>query len=334
MSWYPRSVRKEIRPGASDPPIEVIGAVLHVAVSNADSLFGWFDGDSGGIESHFYIRYDGIVEQYRDTGREADANYKANSFVERGVRKGYVSIETAGMEHGGWTAAQLSSIKLLLTWLAAEHDFPLQRVKAHTEPGVGYHTMFGAPGPWTPAVGKTCPGPGRVKQFDRVIVPWMREHGTEPRPKPEGGYIVRPGDTLAAIAKRFDTTVGAIAKANGIKDPDVIAVGQRLDLSAPAPKSKPVVLTRPKPRPAPKIPAFPGRDAFVLGKRNRAVTALDKALKAKGFDKHHDGDGYQPGPLFSEYTRQNVAAFQRSRPELAADADGIPGPLTWKALHS
>jgi hypothetical protein len=290
VPWYPRAIKKEIRPGSNDPPIKVIGAVLHVAVSNADSLFSYFNGPSGGIESHYYIRFDGKVEQYRDTGREADANYKANSFVERGVRKGYVSIETAGMEHGGWTAAQLASIKALLTWLAAEHDFPLQRVKAHTEPGVGYHTMFGAPGPWTPAVGKTCPGPGRVKQFERVIEPWLREQKpAAPKPKPDHGC-------------------------------------------------KPVVLTRPapapKPKPAPKIPAFPGAGAFQLGKRSRAVTALGKALKAKGFDKHHDGDGYQPGPLFTECDRKNVAAFQRSRPELAGDADGFPGPLTWKALHS
>lgn len=274
MAWYPRSVRKEIRAGASDPPIKVVGAILHVAVSNADSLFGWFNGPSGGIESHFYIRYDGVVEQYRDTGREADANYKANSFVADGVRYGYVSIETAGMGDGGWTAAQLASIRALLEWLSAEHDFPLRKCTHPKDPGVGYHSMWGSPGAWTPAVGKTCPGPGRIKQFERVLLPWMRAHGAEPRPPVE-----------------------------------------------------------PKPGPA-KAPKFPGVAAFKLGKRNAAVTALGKALKAKGFAKHHDGDGYQPGPTFTEYDRLNVADFQRSRPELAGDPDGYPGPLTWKALHS
>ncbi|RKH11879.1 LysM peptidoglycan-binding domain-containing protein [Corallococcus sp. CA053C] len=39
---------------------------------------------------------------------------------------------------------------------------------------------------------------------------------------------VRSGDTLTAIAKRNDTTVAALAKANNIKDPDRIRAGQTL----------------------------------------------------------------------------------------------------------
>ena len=41
-------------------------------------------------------------------------------------------------------------------------------------------------------------------------------------------YIVRPGDTLSAIAARHGTTVSAIASANGIADPDRIRIGQLL----------------------------------------------------------------------------------------------------------
>jgi LysM repeat protein len=41
-------------------------------------------------------------------------------------------------------------------------------------------------------------------------------------------YTVRRGDTLAAIARRFRTTVTAIAKRNGITDPDRIRTGQVL----------------------------------------------------------------------------------------------------------
>ncbi|MGW0763006.1 peptidoglycan-binding protein [Streptomyces sp. NPDC002814] len=82
------------------------------------------------------------------------------------------------------------------------------------------------------------------------------------------------------------------------------------------------------------MPPFPGVGAFVLGKTNPAVTQLDKELITKGFTRHHDGNGYQTGPWFTEYTRRNVADFQRSRAELRADPDGYPGPLTWKLLHS
>ena len=41
-------------------------------------------------------------------------------------------------------------------------------------------------------------------------------------------YIVRPGDTLSGIAQHFSTTVQAVAKQNGIKNPNRIYVGQRL----------------------------------------------------------------------------------------------------------
>lgn len=56
--------------------------------------------------------------------------------------------------------------------------------------------------------------------------------GPAPSPSPSPGcpryYTVQPGDTLSAIAARFGTTVDAIVKANNIKNPNLIYVGQRL----------------------------------------------------------------------------------------------------------
>lgn len=43
-----------------------------------------------------------------------------------------------------------------------------------------------------------------------------------------GSYVVRSGDTLAAIARRFNTTVDSIARANNIRDVNRISVGQKL----------------------------------------------------------------------------------------------------------
>lgn len=43
-----------------------------------------------------------------------------------------------------------------------------------------------------------------------------------------GAYIVRRGDTLAAIAARYHTTVASLMRANNIANPNVIYVGQRL----------------------------------------------------------------------------------------------------------
>ncbi|MEU3255958.1 peptidoglycan-binding protein [Streptomyces sp. NPDC006997] len=82
------------------------------------------------------------------------------------------------------------------------------------------------------------------------------------------------------------------------------------------------------------VPPFPGRSAFVLGRSNPAVVTLDGGLIRRGFTRHHDGDGYQPGPQFTTHTKANVADFQRATPALAGDPDGYPGPLTWRLLLS
>lgn len=44
-------------------------------------------------------------------------------------------------------------------------------------------------------------------------------------------YKVKKGDTLSGIAKKYGTTYQAIAKENGIKDPNKIKVGQKLKIT-------------------------------------------------------------------------------------------------------
>lgn len=173
MAWYPLAKKRVIAPGPNDPPIQVIGAILHVDAGNSADLYEYFKNDSGGKESHFHVPKAGPVIQMRDTHYEADANLKGNAFVaSNGQRYGYVSIETQGFEKGEWNAHQLAQIKLVLKWLSETHSFPLRVCKSATSPGVGYHIMFGAPGAWTP-VSKSCPGPDRVRQFYDVLAPWF-----------------------------------------------------------------------------------------------------------------------------------------------------------------
>lgn len=166
MALCPFAVKKLIAPGSNDPRIKPRVAILHVDAGNAESLFDYFKDRSGGIESHFHVRKDGVVEQYRDTNFQADANNLANDFA--------VSIETQGFGEGEWTPAQLAAIKRLLVWLNKVHGIPLRQVEAWDGSGVGYHTLFGAPSQWTP-VAKSCPGPDRKRQFHSILVPWMAE---------------------------------------------------------------------------------------------------------------------------------------------------------------
>lgn len=84
-------------------------------------------------------------------------------------------------------------------------------------------------------------------------------------PETAGGtttYVVRRGDTLTAIAKRFGVSVAAIMRANGIRDPGRIITGTRLIIPGvkatptPRPKLKPLptATTPGKPTEAPLIP--------------------------------------------------------------------------------
>ncbi|MFD6435334.1 peptidoglycan-binding protein [Streptomyces venezuelae] len=75
--------------------------------------------------------------------------------------------------------------------------------------------------------------------------------------------------------------------------------------------------------------AFPGRQFFRLGQTNAHVSKLGRQLVKKGYGKHYSQG---PGPRWTESDRRNVEAFQRAQGWRGADADGYPGPETWKRL--
>lgn len=167
MALYPAAKHRLIKPGSNDPRIVPRVGILHVDAVNAVSLYEYFNGKSGGIESHFHIPKSSKnpVEQYRDTGWEADANHLANPFA--------ISVETQGYANEMWSVHQLNEIKNLMVWCREEHGILLQQTKTWDGKGWGYHTLFGAPGKWTP-VNKSCPGPLRKEQFHDILVPWMK----------------------------------------------------------------------------------------------------------------------------------------------------------------
>ena len=180
MALIPFAEKKLIKPDQNDPRIRARIGILHVDAGNSSDLYGLFLANqrAGGskIEAHGHIRKDGHLFQYRDTAYEADANYRANPFA--------LAFESQGYAAGKWTAEQLATIKRLMLWARDVHGIPLRKVTSWDDPvgGWGYHVLFGAPGPWTP-VNKSCPGADRIKQFNEILVPWMKTQSSKANPK-------------------------------------------------------------------------------------------------------------------------------------------------------
>ena len=67
----------------------------------------------------------------------------------------------------------------------------------------------------------------RATRVDRVD---RRAGWRNATPRAGGGsyYVVRPGDTMWGISAQLGTTVHRLAAGNGIANPDVISVGQRI----------------------------------------------------------------------------------------------------------
>lgn len=99
-------------------------------------------------------------------------------------------------------------------------------------------------------------------------------------------YRIRPGDTLTEIAARFNTTVSALAKKNGIRNPNVIMAGRTLAIPGKsdsfsagkkkAPAKKPAANTT---GPSPKGAAG-GRRALDIAKAQLGKNA--SSLKRSG----------------------------------------------------
>jgi len=91
------------------------------------------------------------------------------------------------------------------------------------------------------------PNPG-MKLFTSTPVPANLQSGSKVP------YAVQPGDTLAGIASKFNSTTDAIVTANNLKDPNAIQVGQQLQI--PVNLVTPTVTRLPTSTPRTPVPTF------------------------------------------------------------------------------
>jgi len=168
------AIWREIPDNRRQPTMRATQVIMHSMASpgtTPQDLIRYWSQPGTPLESHFIVGRDGRAWQLVDTGRSADANYRANR---RPDGTGAISIETedniGNPDTLPWTAAQIDTLVRLALWAARVHGIPRRRCPSPSSPGIGFHTLFGAPSEWTP-VSKTCPGTIRIRQFNQTVLP-------------------------------------------------------------------------------------------------------------------------------------------------------------------
>lgn len=192
---YPHASHRLLPEATTQPTISPRAIIVHSAAGRG-SLYGWWQNpQSNGLECHFWVSETGKVEQYVPTTVRADANGEANSFA--------ISIETESSVQATerWTAAQAAALVDLIDWCCRVHLIPRRQMSTPVDSGLGWHVMFGAPGPWTRARGKTCPGPARIPQLRREIIPAVAARLAAPPAKPTPPPAPPKGPLMALTDK-------------------------------------------------------------------------------------------------------------------------------------
>jgi LysM repeat protein len=163
----------------------------------------------------------------------------------------------------------------------------------------------------------------------------------------DSAYVVRPGDTLGAIAARFGVSAGAIARANGIANPDRIYVGQNLAIPGAGGAANPPAAPRP-PSQAPATGTYIVQPGDTLGKiAARYGTTVARLMALNGLSNPNliwvgqrlkvtgaaSGGGTKPpvqGPVSGRWidvdiSSQRLTAYQGNTPVFSAlVSTGLP----------
>ncbi|WP_411121717.1 N-acetylmuramoyl-L-alanine amidase [Streptomyces sp. x-19] len=236
-----------------------------------------------------------IAERTLPSANEADTDGNTHFY-------GF-ECENLGDGRDPWPAAQLDTIERAAAALCRAHGWSAASVIGHRE--------------WQP--GKIDP--------EGFTMGWLRDRvAARLKSKPTAGdstgssgstYVVKSGDTLSGIGKRFGVSWERIAQANKITAPYVIKPGQLLTI--------PVKTSGGTYAP----PPFP--DGLAPGRSSPSAKGLQQALKDTGW--------LDPSvPLSDTYgpqTQQAVAGFNRKHNLFSTGRPTDPaiGRRGWDLLH-
>lgn len=229
---------------------------LHVAVSEATSLFTFFNAPNR-ASSHFYVRRDGVVEQYVDTAYRAEADLEGNDAS--------VSIETQGgvkSPNGEpWADAQVKSLAQLYAWAVETHGVPVRLAKSSKvgpdSHGLSWHRL-GIDGSFPPlpsplagrlqrgggmhysqSAGKACPGDAKIRQVPAIFeaARLILDPPTPSKPTPPSTPTAPPAQP-APIPTEDDTMPELAQKASGTEQRLKAQTWRTLELEEPTKTTK------------------------------------------------------------------------------------------------
>ncbi|PSA95851.1 N-acetylmuramoyl-L-alanine amidase [Bacillus atrophaeus] len=230
-----------------------------------------------------------------------------------------IGVEICYSKSGGakYKAAEALAIKFVAQ-LLKERGWGIDRVRKHQD--------------WN---GKYCPhrilSEGRWDEVKAAIEKELKALGgkTSSSSGSSSGstYTVKKGDTLSGIAKAEGVSVATLQSLNGIKNPNLIKVGQVLKLkgssgsSGSSSSSKKSSYTLPSGIFKVKSPLMKGA----------AVTKIQKALAALYF---YPDKGVKNNGIDGYYGAKTANAVKRFQSMYGLTADGIYGPKTKAKLES
>lgn len=196
MSRYPGATWAPIPEAAAGPHHVKTQLVFHSTGTTASAKANqrYFARKEVKVESTLIVDYDGRCLQVMETWARAEANGSAN-------RRG-ISVEVVGIASEPYTPEQVARCLDIARWACDTNPIARRQIPGERESGIGWHVMFGAPGPWTSVRGKACPGTTRIAQVRDELIPTIAGDHVVPAQEevPDMVLVVCPGKPLCLLA--------------------------------------------------------------------------------------------------------------------------------------
>ncbi len=210
-----------------EPPITPTVLIFHTMVGflrGTEAMFkqGGFKGEEStfGVGGPWDGDLDGVLWQWQDTHRQADAQFAGNAYAD--------SIETSDGGHptNPWSSKQIETlVRLTVDWCTMTGN-PCELVKAPSGRGLGYHEQF-----WDWNHGDhACPGPVREGQLRTLVIPKARAALTGGTYRPHSPAPSGPQGKIAEDGVLGPETISALQRQLHVEDDGVMGPATRVAL--------------------------------------------------------------------------------------------------------